>query len=70
MPDRTMPGQSPAVLPTPGEVMRRKRPAPIHALMATSTDAFPRPVRVGTHAVRSIGDENGAWITTRPRAGG
>ncbi len=71
MPDPTMPGQSPPVLETLREVMRRtalSRSTIYASFMAN--EAFPRPVRVGTPAVRWIADEIDAWITTRPHAGG
>ena len=70
MPDPTTPGQNPPVLETLREVKWRTALScsTIYALMAT--EAFPRPVRVGTHAVRWIADEIDVWITTRPRAGG
>ena len=68
MPDPTMLGQSP-VLETLREVMRRTAlsRSTIYAFMAN--EAFPPPVRVGTHAVCSLAEID-AWITTRPHAGG
>ena len=39
----------------------------IYALMAESR--FPKPVRVGTRAVRWIEDEVAEYIASRPRAG-
>ena len=39
----------------------------IYALMAKSR--FPKPIRVGTRAVRWIEDEVAEYIASRPRAG-
>ena len=39
----------------------------IYALMAESR--FPKPIRVGTRAVRWIEDEVADYIASRPRAG-